>query len=85
MTILPEDEGRLWDVVVIGGPRWSDEVNAISVHTVRELTAARHRVLYIYSEVQGSVLRNLASPAQPKERRMAAQVAFGRLQAIQRG
>jgi glycosyltransferase involved in cell wall biosynthesis len=81
MTQEHTDKKEL-DFVVIGGPSWSETVNAFSLHMVRELST-QHRVLYLYSDTSHSALRALVRPAQPAERRLAVSTALGRLKAIE--
>jgi glycosyltransferase involved in cell wall biosynthesis len=57
------------DVVVIGGTRWSEEVNQPPQQAVRALADLGHRVFYVYREHQGSALRNLFSPVDERGRR----------------
>ena len=55
------------NILVVGGPRWSRDVNQPSVQAVRELSK-RHRVVYVYQELQGSIVRNLVQPRPPFSR-----------------
>ena len=48
------------DIVVIGGTAWDDGVNQPSNLAVRKL-AESHRVLYVYSQRQSSVLRDVVA------------------------
>lgn len=65
------------DIVVIGGSRWSEEVNQPPQQAVESLAKA-HRVFYVYREQQSSVLRNLVQPVDERGRIAAAAAAIGR-------
>ena len=45
------------DIVVIGGTRWSEEVNQPPQQAARALAGLGHRVFYLYREQQGSAHR----------------------------
>lgn len=65
------------DFVVIGGVEWSTEANQPPSQVARAL-AKRGRVLYVYSETQGSRLRNLVAPIGRLDRRRVVQETFAR-------
>ncbi len=70
------------DIVVIGGSRWSTDVNQLTVQTVRELSR-RHRVLYIFDEIQGSLARSLIHPVERGARIKLLKSALQRFTATQ--
>jgi Glycosyl transferases group 1 len=76
------------DFVVVGGFPLDAGTNHRSVQTVRAL-AAKHRVLYIYDDHQGSALRHLWAPRYPessvwhKSRRSAFANVFRKMQGRQ--
>ena len=65
------------DIVVLGGTAWSDEVNQPPLQMVR--TLSRHcRVLYVYRETQGSLVRSLAQPRERGDWKRALRQVFQR-------
>jgi glycosyltransferase involved in cell wall biosynthesis len=66
-------------IVVVGGPRYSVDHNTTPSLMVREL-ARRHRLLYLNSEANGSLLRRLQGRAGHMDWREVGRTAFGRMQ-----
>lgn len=64
------------DYVVVGGVEWSPLANQPPSQTARAL-ARRGRVLYVYSETQGSRLRNFVAPVGDATRLSVLRSTFG--------
>src|SRR3954447_12848701 len=65
------------DIVVIGGTRWSEDLNQPPQQAV-DVLSKEHRVFYLYREFQSSALRNAFAPVDDRGRAAALRAIYGR-------